>query len=166
LFPHFNASFDAGTNELILKQYYHIGVAVDTESGLVVPVVRDCDQKSILEIADELSGGACRRQTARLLRTENPNLPYPCESPKCFIVPTNRAGSVLLQIDCQRPGCSYRIAVYETNGNGVFYDDCSLDCDADALNVHVRGVGGRSNKNGGIRGVREAAVIYSIRNWF
>jgi pyruvate dehydrogenase E2 component (dihydrolipoamide acetyltransferase) len=56
LYPHFNASFDAQTNDLILKDYYHIGVAVDTENGLVVPVIRDCDQKSILEIADELTG--------------------------------------------------------------------------------------------------------------
>ena len=62
MFPHFNASFDAGSNELILKQYYHIGVAVDTEYGLVVPVIRDCDQKSILEIADEITGIA---QSAR-----------------------------------------------------------------------------------------------------
>jgi pyruvate dehydrogenase E2 component (dihydrolipoamide acetyltransferase) len=55
LFPQFNASLDAGSNELVLKKYYHIGVAVDTENGLIVPVIRDCDQKSILEIADELT---------------------------------------------------------------------------------------------------------------
>ncbi len=62
MFSNFNASFDAGSNELILKQYYHIGVAVDTEYGLVVPVIRDCDQKSILEIADEITAIA---QSAR-----------------------------------------------------------------------------------------------------
>ncbi len=62
MFPHVNASFDAGTSELILKKYYHIGVAVDTEYGLVVPVIRDCDQKSILEIADEITAIA---QSAR-----------------------------------------------------------------------------------------------------
>lgn len=56
LYPHFNSSLDTEANELILKSYYHIGVAVDTENGLVVPVIRDCDQKSILEIADELTG--------------------------------------------------------------------------------------------------------------
>ena len=62
MFPNFNASLDAASNELILKRYYHIGVAVDTENGLVVPVIRDCDQKSILEIADELTAIAqCAR---------------------------------------------------------------------------------------------------------
>lgn len=54
-FPHFNASLDPGSNELILKDYYHVGVAVDTENGLVVPVIRDCDQKNILQIAEELT---------------------------------------------------------------------------------------------------------------
>lgn len=66
MFPHFNASFDAGTNELILKQYYHIGVAVDTENGLVVPVIRDCDQKSILDIADELTEIAQKARDRKL----------------------------------------------------------------------------------------------------
>lgn len=53
--PHFNSSLDPETNELVLKKYFHIGVAVDTDHGLVVPVVRDADRKSILEIADELT---------------------------------------------------------------------------------------------------------------
>ena len=54
-FPQFNASLDTQSNELVLKHYYHIGVAVDTESGLVVPVIRDCDHKTILQIAEELA---------------------------------------------------------------------------------------------------------------
>ena len=53
-FPHFNASLDATGENLILKKYVHIGVAVDTPNGLVVPVIKDCDQKSVLEIAKEL----------------------------------------------------------------------------------------------------------------
>jgi len=52
-FPEFNASLD-GEN-LILKHYYHIGFAADTPHGLVVPVVRDCDQKGVLEIAREMA---------------------------------------------------------------------------------------------------------------
>ncbi|MCK9287123.1 MAG: 2-oxo acid dehydrogenase subunit E2 [Sphaerochaetaceae bacterium] len=53
-FPQFNASYDGGSGELILKQYYHIGVAVDTPDGLMVPVVRDADTKSIRQLAIEL----------------------------------------------------------------------------------------------------------------
>ena len=53
-FPRFNSSLDPQTDELVLKRYYHIGVAVDTENGLLVPVIRDCDQKTVLEIAGEL----------------------------------------------------------------------------------------------------------------
>ena len=53
--PRFNASLDAEGGRLILKQYYHIGVAVDTERGLIVPVVRDVDRKSMAELATELA---------------------------------------------------------------------------------------------------------------
>ncbi len=54
-FPHFNGSFDAARGELILKRYYHIGVAVDTEHGLLVPVIRDADRKTVGELAAELA---------------------------------------------------------------------------------------------------------------
>lgn len=53
-FPDFNASLDASGENLILKKYIHIGVAVDTPDGLVVPVVRDVDQKGIVQLATEL----------------------------------------------------------------------------------------------------------------
>ncbi len=53
-FPSFNASLSADGEELILKKYYHIGIAVDTPEGLVVPVIRDVDKKSLLELAEEL----------------------------------------------------------------------------------------------------------------
>ena len=53
-YPHFNASLDADLEEIVLKRYFHIGVAVDTERGLLVPVVRDVDRKSIAELAVEL----------------------------------------------------------------------------------------------------------------
>ncbi|PVZ71954.1 dihydrolipoyllysine-residue acetyltransferase [Pelagibaculum spongiae] len=52
--PEFNASLDETGENLVLKQYYHIGVAVDTPNGLVVPVIRDVDQKSLIELAEEL----------------------------------------------------------------------------------------------------------------
>ena len=53
--PTFNASLNNAGDTLILKKYFHIGVAVDTPEGLVVPVVRDVDQKSLFEIAAELA---------------------------------------------------------------------------------------------------------------
>ncbi len=55
-YPQFNASLDAKNENLMLKKYYHIGVAVDTPEGLVVPVVRDADRKGVFELARELAG--------------------------------------------------------------------------------------------------------------
>jgi pyruvate dehydrogenase E2 component (dihydrolipoamide acetyltransferase) len=54
-FPTFNASLDLANNHLVLKRYYHIGVAVDTEGGLLVPVIKDVDKKSVNELAKELN---------------------------------------------------------------------------------------------------------------
>jgi len=53
-FPQFNASLDETGEKLILKKYFHIGIAVDTPDGLVVPVIRDCDKKGLLDLAIEL----------------------------------------------------------------------------------------------------------------
>ena len=53
-FPQFNASLDGSGEKLILKKYFHIGIAVDTPDGLVVPVIRDADQKGLLDLAREL----------------------------------------------------------------------------------------------------------------
>jgi pyruvate dehydrogenase E2 component (dihydrolipoamide acetyltransferase) len=58
--PHFNASLDPGAGELVLKRYVHLGVAVATERGLIVPVLRDVDRKPVLEIARELAALAQR----------------------------------------------------------------------------------------------------------
>lgn len=53
-FPLFNSSLDASGENLVLKKYFHIGIAADTPKGLVVPVIRDVDQKGIFELAEEL----------------------------------------------------------------------------------------------------------------
>jgi pyruvate dehydrogenase E2 component (dihydrolipoamide acetyltransferase) len=53
-FPRFNASIDTENGEIVLKHYYHIGVAVATEDGLIVPVIRDVDRKSVAELSVEL----------------------------------------------------------------------------------------------------------------
>ena len=52
--PIFNSSLDEVANEVVLKDYVHLGIAVDTEQGLIVPVIRDVDKKSVLELAKEL----------------------------------------------------------------------------------------------------------------
>jgi pyruvate dehydrogenase E2 component (dihydrolipoamide acetyltransferase) len=54
-FPAFNSSLDLANNQLVLKQYINIGVAVDTRGGLLVPVIKDVDKKGIEEIAQELN---------------------------------------------------------------------------------------------------------------
>ncbi len=58
--PQFNASLDAASGELILKRYHHLGVAVATERGLIVPVIRDVDKKPLLAVARELAALAQR----------------------------------------------------------------------------------------------------------
>ncbi|MGC1453062.1 MAG: dihydrolipoyllysine-residue acetyltransferase [Candidatus Sulfotelmatobacter sp.] len=55
VFPQFNASIDIEKEEIVYKQYIHIGVAADTDRGLLVPVIRDVDKKNIVELAVELS---------------------------------------------------------------------------------------------------------------
>ena len=65
-FPTFNSSYDMNAGELILKKYYHVGIAVDTERGLVVPVIRDADKKSIRDLAAEVSGLAEKARTGKL----------------------------------------------------------------------------------------------------
>jgi pyruvate dehydrogenase E2 component (dihydrolipoamide acetyltransferase) len=52
--PVFNSSLDESVQEVVFKDYYHIGIAVDTEAGLIVPVIRDVDRKSLLELSIEL----------------------------------------------------------------------------------------------------------------
>ena len=63
-FPHFNASLDG--DELVLKQYFHVGIAVDTPDGLVVPVLRDCDRKGLLELSQELAAISARAREKKL----------------------------------------------------------------------------------------------------
>jgi len=65
-FPNFNSSIDMGAGELVIKHYYHIGVAVDTEYGLLVPVIRDADRKTVLTIATELASLARKARDRKL----------------------------------------------------------------------------------------------------
>lgn len=65
-FPQFNASIDMAKQEIIYKDYVHISVAVDTDRGLLVPVVRDVDRKSIIALADELNDLAQRARGKKI----------------------------------------------------------------------------------------------------
>ena len=65
-FPRFNASVDAAAGEIVFKRYAHVGVAVDTENGLLVPVIRDADKKSVFELAAELGEAAERARSRKL----------------------------------------------------------------------------------------------------
>ena len=65
-FPAFNASLDAKGETLTLKKYFHIGIAVDTPDGLVVPVIRDCDRKGLLELARELTAVSAKARDKKL----------------------------------------------------------------------------------------------------
>lgn len=65
-FPQVNASVDMGRKEIIYKKYYHIGVAVDTDRGLLVPVIRDVDKKNIIELALELGEAAEKARNRKL----------------------------------------------------------------------------------------------------
>jgi len=65
-FPRFNSSYDMNAGKLVLKKYYHIGIAVDTERGLVVPVIRDADRKSIRDLAAEVVTLAEKARTNKL----------------------------------------------------------------------------------------------------
>lgn len=69
-FPQFNASFDSAKSELILKRYYHIGIAVDTPNGLVVPVIRDVDKKTVRQLAAELTELAAKARDRKLQVSE------------------------------------------------------------------------------------------------
>lgn len=67
-FPNFNASLDG--DNLVLKKYFHIGIAVDTPDGLMVPVLRDCERKGLLELSTELAAISARARDKKLGPTD------------------------------------------------------------------------------------------------
>jgi len=69
-FPEFNASLDASGENLVLKNYFHIGVAVDTPNGLMVPVLRDVDKKGIVQLAKELGEISARARDLKITAAE------------------------------------------------------------------------------------------------
>lgn len=66
VFPQFNASLDMGKEEVVYKQYINIGVATDTDRGLLVPVIRDVDKKNIIELAVELANASKKAREKKL----------------------------------------------------------------------------------------------------
>ncbi|PZA05764.1 MULTISPECIES: 2-oxo acid dehydrogenase subunit E2 [unclassified Meiothermus] len=69
-FPKFNASIDTLSNEIVFKEYVHIGVAVDTPTGLLVPVIRDVDKKGVIALAVELGEIAAKARDRKLTPEE------------------------------------------------------------------------------------------------
>ncbi|MEW6421025.1 MAG: dihydrolipoamide acetyltransferase family protein [Deinococcota bacterium] len=69
-YPSLNSSFDEATAEIVMKRYFNIGMAVATDAGLTVPVLRDVNQKSIFELAREVSDLAARAQAGKLTPDE------------------------------------------------------------------------------------------------
>ena len=65
-FPQVNSSVDLQNEEIVYKQYFHVGVAVDTDRGLLVPVVRDVDQKDIFQLADDIAHAAEKARARKL----------------------------------------------------------------------------------------------------
>ncbi|MFC3195288.1 dihydrolipoyllysine-residue acetyltransferase [Marinicella sediminis] len=65
-FPKFNTSLDVDGENLIYKKYFHVGIAVDTPNGLVVPVIRDCDKKEVFEIAKEMRDVSIKAREGKL----------------------------------------------------------------------------------------------------
>jgi pyruvate dehydrogenase E2 component (dihydrolipoamide acetyltransferase) len=66
----FNSSLDEVANEIVIKEYIHLGIAVDTDQGLMVPVIRDVDKKSILELAKELEQLAAKARDRKISADE------------------------------------------------------------------------------------------------
>jgi pyruvate dehydrogenase E2 component (dihydrolipoamide acetyltransferase) len=66
----FNSSLDEAAGEIILKEYVHLGIAVDTEQGLMVPVIRDVDKKSLLVLAGELEALAAKARDRKISADE------------------------------------------------------------------------------------------------
>jgi len=69
-FPQFNVSLDMAAEEIVVKKYVHIGVAVDTDRGLLVPVIRDADKKSLLDVSSEVAELAARARSRKLTLDE------------------------------------------------------------------------------------------------
>jgi pyruvate dehydrogenase E2 component (dihydrolipoamide acetyltransferase) len=68
--PAFNSSLDEAAQEIVTKEYYHIGVAVDTETGLIVPVIRDADKKNLLDLSKELEDLAKKARDRKISAEE------------------------------------------------------------------------------------------------
>jgi len=69
-YPTFNASIDPATEEIVLKNYYHIGLAVDTEQGLIVPVLRDVDKKDLVALSKEVGEMAAKTRDRKVSMEE------------------------------------------------------------------------------------------------
>jgi pyruvate dehydrogenase E2 component (dihydrolipoamide acetyltransferase) len=93
-YPQFNASLSADGENLVLKQYYHIGVAVDTPNGLVVPVIRDSDKKGVLQLAKELGEVSAKARDGKLSPTDMQGGSFPFPASAASAAPTSHRSSM------------------------------------------------------------------------
>ena len=70
VFPQFNASVDAAGEAIVYKKYIHVGIAVDTENGLLVPVIRNADQKNLIQLSVEIQQLAEKAKARKLTLDE------------------------------------------------------------------------------------------------
>ncbi|MEO6034175.1 MAG: 2-oxo acid dehydrogenase subunit E2 [Verrucomicrobiota bacterium] len=68
--PHFNTSLDEASQEIIFKEYFHLGIAVDTEQGLMVPVIRDADKKDLVQLSKEMNDLAVKARERKISMDE------------------------------------------------------------------------------------------------
>lgn len=64
--PTFNCSLDEGADQIVFKEYYHIGIAVDTDNGLIVPVIRDVDKKTVFQLSKDLEALAAKARDRKV----------------------------------------------------------------------------------------------------
>jgi pyruvate dehydrogenase E2 component (dihydrolipoamide acetyltransferase) len=64
--PSFNCSLDEAAGQVVFKEYYHLGIAVDTDHGLIVPVIRDADKKTVFQLAKELEELAAKARERKV----------------------------------------------------------------------------------------------------
>ena len=82
--PNFNASLDENSENLVIKKYFNLGIAVDTPNGLVVPVVRDVGKKSLIELAKELTETSVRAREGLLKPEEMKDAGFTIFKPRWY----------------------------------------------------------------------------------
>ncbi len=153
VFPQFNASIDMEKEEIVYKQYIHIGVAADTDRGLLVPVIRDVDKKNIVELAVELSQLSQKARDKKITLAD-------MEGGTFTITNLGGIGGTAFTPDCEPPRSGDSRTFALAHGTGMDWREIRTATDPAALALlrsspdRRRGCGALSALGG--RGVRTA----------